>query len=64
MKLIITMVVEQEIKDMEELKAYYEADTLEEAVANQQMWIDEGACDLHDLIEGAVKTTVTSSGEE
>lgn len=58
MKIIITMVFESEILP-EELKALYEADTLEEAVKNQQAWIDEGACDLHDLINSAVITTVT-----
>ena len=58
MKIIITMVSESDVSP-EALKAYYEADTLEQAVKNQQAWIDEGACDLHDILDGDVVATVT-----
>ena len=49
MKLKITIVVEHEVKP-ENLKQYYEANTIQEAAVNQQKWLDEGACGLADLI--------------
>ena len=57
MKIRITMIVESEVKQ-DDLMPYYEAHTIKQAAFNQQAWIDEGACDLHDLLEGDVKVTV------
>lgn len=54
MKLRFTMVAEIEIKDLK----YYEATSLEEAVANQAKWIDDGAVDPYDLVGEVCKITV------
>lgn len=50
MKLKITISLEIEVTP-ENLKSYYDASTIEEAATNQQKWIDDGSCDLMELID-------------
>lgn len=61
MKLITTIRIEREITE-EQMKSDFEASTIDEAVANQQDWIDDGSIDVYDLIDGS--GTITVSYEE
>jgi hypothetical protein len=45
MRMILTFQCELEIDDLED----YEATTLEEAVANQKKWWENGTCDPYDF---------------
>jgi hypothetical protein len=61
MKLITTIRIEQEITE-EQMESDFEASTIDEAVANQQSWIEDGSIDIYDLIDGPL--TITVSYEE
>ena len=62
MKLRFTITLEQKIAGDKELDEYYEATSLAEAVINQQRWVDEGSCDIVELVCNAEELSVVVEG--